>query len=153
MKKAKSKVLVIDASVAQAVGSNAPTKPLRDFLSGVLSICHQVIVSPKIKDEWKQHRSKYFTHWRTSMCSRKKIKDENAPEDPDFRNNVESISDQKKKEAMKKDIHLIEAALAADRVIVSLDDEAKKHFHEFLSKQKIKWINPLKDKNAISLLD
>ena len=154
MGKTKSKVLVIDASIAQAVGSSERTKPLRDFLMGVYNICHQAVTTPEIRIEWKNHHSDVFQLWRKSMYSKKKIKDEeHVPEDSPLRQYIGLIKDQEQKKEMEKDLHLIEAALTADKIIISLDNKAEKHFGKFLKEQKIQWINPLKDKNAISSLE
>jgi hypothetical protein len=47
---------------------------------------------------------------------------------------------------MRKDIHLIEAALAGDRIVISLDDEARKHFARASSvvsmMRDVVWRNP-----------
>ncbi len=60
----RSKRLVVDASVAGAAGAaeHALSKTSRDFLQEVLTICHQIVMTPRILAEWKRHRSKVLIH-------------------------------------------------------------------------------------------
>ncbi len=59
----------------------------------------------------------------------------------------------KHSEAMLKDVHLLEAALAADCVVVSLDDTALRLFRqaaqEIRNLRKITWANPVTDPQAV----
>lgn len=44
--------------------------------------------------------------------------------------------------AVVKDLHLIEAALAADRIVISLDDNARAFFRVDAAKEVV-WVNPV----------
>jgi hypothetical protein len=50
------------------------------------------------------------------------------------------------RDAMLKDIHLIEAALKADKIVVSMDEAVRRYFHEATQKvgelRLIVWVNP-----------
>lgn len=47
------------------------------------------------------------------------------------------------RESLLKDVHLIEAALAADKIVVSLDDEARALF-DVGELGTVLWINPVR---------
>lgn len=50
---------------------------------------------------------------------------------------------------MLKDAHLIEAALNADKIVISLDDEAKNNYskitNNFKKLKSVVWVNPVKE--------
>ena len=56
MPQKKKRLLVIDASVARAAGGAEATaqvsRECRDFLSTVLTVCHQIVMTPEISEEW-----------------------------------------------------------------------------------------------------
>ena len=60
-----------DADVARAAGGeNAihPTpKHCRDFLESVRVICHRVVMSKEIKEEWDEHKSNFTRTWLYKM--------------------------------------------------------------------------------------
>jgi hypothetical protein len=72
-----SRRLVIDASVARSSGGEAATYPTskhcRDFLKATLKICHRVVMTPDIMEEWRAHQSGFARRWRVSMEARKKV--------------------------------------------------------------------------------
>ena len=77
-KKAKvSKLLVIDASIARSCGAPNATFPTskncRDFLNAVLTICHRMVLTDDIKEEWDKHQSIYAKKWRSSMVAKRKV--------------------------------------------------------------------------------
>jgi hypothetical protein len=74
--RADSKLLVIDASVAHAAGwSDHPDSSAgRHFLRAVLDVCHQMVLTPEVAEEWRRHQSKYTRTWRTEMYARKKVR-------------------------------------------------------------------------------
>ena len=76
MAKCASRVLVIDASIARAAGdlSKHPTsRNCCEFLQAVLDLCHRMVLTPPIREEWNKHRSRFASKWRVSMMARKKI--------------------------------------------------------------------------------
>ena len=153
MAKVESKQLVIDASVARAAGPLGATHPTaancRNFLQAVLDICHQVVMNPEIREEWNKHQSRFARTWLGQMVARKKLVTLKAiPIDPDLWEFLENLVENDNQRAkIVKDIHLLEAALASDQRIVSLDDNtARKWFNQAAIDhpplQEIVWVNP-----------
>jgi len=160
--KHKTKCLVIDTSVARAAGSESEhpiSKYCRDFLNGVLKICHRLVMTKEILDEWKEHRSLFAMRWHSAMVAKKKVVDfiKSNVKDEDLRKEIFSAaaSDRDRKE-MEKDLHLIEAALATDHIVVSLDETAKECFAKAAQRVgrlgEIIWINPHQDDDALECL-
>ena len=148
-----SRALVIDASVAQAAGSEQTTHPTgrlcRAFLQDVLSICHRAVMTPELNREWREHRSKFAHTWLRSMFARKKVVQVSPMPGEPLRDDVErAIDTPGHREAAEKDMHLIEAALATDRAIISRDEEARGIFSAASSLasplREIMWANPEK---------
>jgi hypothetical protein len=118
--------LVIDASVLRASGGADAVHPTasqcRDFLLAVLTICHHVILGDTASDEWKAHTSAFAQTWWTSMLARRKVARVDDRIDEEVRGPLRraDLTD-KQRAAIEKDLHLIEAALRADCIIVALD--------------------------------
>ena len=146
-----SKRLVIDASIARSSGGAEATFPTskhcRDLLQAVLRICHRIVMTPKIKTEWDEHQSNFARRWRVSMESRKKVCHlESVPESglgDKIRGSAQIHGQQ---EAMLNDLHLILAALETDRVVISLDEQARAYFGQSAVRigelRAIAWVNP-----------
>ena len=85
MRARDSKRLVIDTDVARASGDEDATDPrainCRDFLKEVRSQNHKVVMTRKISDEWKRHRSGFAFEWRVSMYARRRVDSIDPPED------------------------------------------------------------------------
>ena len=146
-----SQRLVIDASVARSAGPETATFPrskrCRDLLKTTLAVCHRVVITPAIRDEWNRHQSRFAKEWRTAMVARKKLLFINVPEDLDLRGRIEAVAGKDRdQEAMLKDVHLVEAAHATDRTVISLDDTVRDLFAEVSRKirdlRTIVWVNP-----------
>lgn len=125
-----SKRLVIDASVARAAGRENAIDPTsvycRDFLKAVRTICHQIVMTQEIGEEWQRHQSSFARQWLLSMAARRKVYRLGDVLDNDLRGRIERVaSSERATEAIRKDLHLIEAAMATDRVVISLDDTAR----------------------------
>lgn len=141
-----SKRLVIDASVLHASGESVhPTsRGCREFLEHVRDICHRAAATEAILNEWSTHQSKFAFGWRRAMYARRKIEILSVQPDEAMRNRLPrpdlTVAEH---EALLKDIHLIEAALAADKIVVSLDDEARALF-DVGSLSTILWVNPVR---------
>ena len=151
MRARDSKRLVIDADVARASGSETATHPraehCRDFLSAILSLSYRIVMTEKISNEWKNHRSRFARRWRVSMDARKKIDRINPPEYAELRDKVtNTASDEDEIEVMQKDFHLLQAALATDHTIVSLDETVRGLFAHASQQvgeiRNIIWVNP-----------
>jgi hypothetical protein len=153
MDRAKSKRLVIDADVLHSAGGEQTVHPrakhCRDFLKAVLTICHRVARTPAIDEEWNCHSSDFSRKWRVWMNSKKKLErvQTDFSEARSLLRNVErTVNSDKEIDAVRKDIHLIHAALAADRSIVSCDETARQLFRNGSSTvsdlSPIVWVNP-----------
>ena len=155
MRTRDSKQLVIDADVARASGSKEAKHPrakqCRDFLLTVLSVCHRVVMTRTISDEWNKHQSRFARLWRKSMYARKKIVDFDSTEDNfPIENLSKEIYDQDEIDTMQKDIHLLQAALGTDQTIISLDETVRILFAKASDQigeiRSIIWVNPDKTK-------
>ncbi|MCL1464925.1 hypothetical protein [Argonema galeatum] len=147
-----SKRLVIYASVARAAGSEDAKDPksqnCRDFLKAVRNICHRIVMTPDIKEEWNKHQSIFASRWRSSMVAKKKL--EYLSEivvDDELWSQVEDFTEfDNQRSAMIKDLLLIEAALATDKIVISLDDRVRKFFAKAAEQvnelKDIVWVNP-----------
>lgn len=151
MRASDSKRLVIDADLARASGSETATHPraehCRDFLNAVLSLSHRIVMTEKINNEWKNHQSRFARRWRVSMDARKKIERINPPEDEALQNKVTNTADDADEiEAMEKDFHLLQAALATDQTVISLDETIRGLFKRASQQvgeiRNIIWVNP-----------
>jgi hypothetical protein len=83
------------------------------------------------------------------MFARRKVCSIDAPADDELRSKVEqATSDEKKRAAMLKDTHLIEAALQTDKIVISMDETVRQCFHEAAqtigTMRQIVWVNPCK---------
>jgi hypothetical protein len=162
-KKTTTFCLVIDADIARAAGSlesNHPRGSLcRDFLLRVRGICHRMAWTDAIRNEWEKHRSKFATEWLASMTRLNKLRRIDAQEAAETRDEIsESCPDKAIIAKVLKDFHLIEAALATDSRVASLDETARGHFSRLSagaeSLQNIVWINPtIEDEKAVEWLE
>ena len=143
--------MVIDASVARSSGGEDavfPTsKNCRDFLKAVLEICHHVVLTPEIREEWYKHKSNFARRWLVSMFARKKAELIDSSEDRMLRSKIDQASqNEKARAAMLKDVHLLEAALVTDEIVVALDETVRALFIEAAVSvgeiRNIVWINP-----------
>ena len=124
--------LVIDANVFVSAGSDpldAPARPCRAFLDGVLGICHRAVVTAEIIREWDDHPTKYSAWWQTQMASQDKLVPPAEGPPATLRDQVRrSATDDAHAEHLLKDVLLLEAAFGADMIVVSCDDEAKRRY-------------------------
>ena len=164
MAKRASRRLVIDASVVHAAGPEGATFPTskncRDFLKAVLTICHHVVMTPDIGEEWKKHLSRFSRKWLVSMEARKKVyRAPGSVIDDELREKMsDAASSDNERDALSKDTLLIEAALATDCAIAALDDAAFRGFRKAANSvrkiRRIVWVNPNEtDERAIAWLE
>ena len=152
MLRAASKVLVIDASVANAAGwSDHPdSSASRYFLRAVLDTCHQMVLTPALAEEWRRHQSKYAREWRKSMYARRKIRQLEAAENGNLRARILDPGAGLQALAIRrKDVRLIEAAILTGHIVVSLDEEAREAF-QFRELNIITWVNPVRERERMN---
>lgn len=155
MTKKSGKRLVIDASIARASGEGEhPTaKNCRDFLLTVRKQGHFAVMTPEIEDEWNTHQSKFTYRWRRSMYASRKCCKLPTCDDAILRDKIAKCEALEGAiEAMLKDAHLLEAALATDNIVFALDDVARGHFRKAAARvgqiRLIAWMNPDKDSDC-----
>ena len=144
--------LVIDASIARAAGEteHPVSSACRSFLQEILKICHRVVITPEILEEYKEHRS-YFTYkWLTSMWAKKKVVRLDAVENAALRQTIHSLElTDSVRDAILKDIHLVGAAFATDHTVASLDETVRGYLRQITasvrSLRSLVWVNPTKD--------
>jgi hypothetical protein len=95
-------------------------------------------MSAALAGEWDRHQSLFALRWRAEMRSQAKIVDIVDVENADVRSQV-TVSP-----AVMKDLHLVEAALATDKVVVSLDDRARGELNVEATRD-IVWVNAVAD--------
>ncbi len=88
--------------------------------------------------EWDKHQSLFALRWRAEMRSQAKIVDIGVVENADVRSQV-TLSP-----AVMKDLHLVEAALATDKLVVSLDDRARAELRVEATRD-VTWVNAVAD--------
>ncbi|MHC4402668.1 MAG: hypothetical protein ACYTG0_23650 [Planctomycetota bacterium] len=151
MAKTPSVRLVIDASVAGRAGDRQRLHPAgkrcRDFLDEVRTVCHRVVMTPEIREEWRRHQFSFARKWRVRMFASRKVDSIGLDADDSIAPRLERLeASEKQRDRMLKDCLLIDAALGADGYVVSLDDKAKRLFRgasESLAELKrIVWVNP-----------
>ena len=152
MRNKKSKRLVIDTDVAKASGSKTATHPraknCRDFLLEVRTLNYRVVMSAEIRKEWKYRSSHFSRRWLVAMEKRKKVCDiGNPPKNEKLRTRISSTGAKKKdSRTMDKDFRLLQAALATDQTIISLDETVRglfKHASQQVGEiRNIIWVNP-----------
>ncbi len=152
------KCLVIDTDIASAASDkdtrDARSKDCRNFLLAVRDTRHKLVSTEAIRAEWHMHQSRFTRIWLASMVARSQVCWIDAPADDRLRRKVEQrATSEKKREAMLKDVHLIEAAYQADKVVSSMDETVRHCFHQATQKigvlKQIAWVNPCKSEETI----
>jgi hypothetical protein len=160
--KVRSRLLVIDASIAMAAGevSMHPTsRDCREFLQTVLKVCHCMVMTDPIREEWKRHQTRFARRWQTSMMARRKVEFVEVAAHLSLERRItRAESDEAIAAVMEKDRRLVEAALVTEQRVISLDDRMREHLHNHVSKlpevQSICRVNPNKgEERAIAWLE
>jgi hypothetical protein len=134
--KKASRRLVIDASVARSATfhDNPTSSACRKFLQEVLKVCHKVLLTREIETEWEyaalhvvskadQMRIRFLVAWMIEMQSKAKILRPQVPRDESLRTKINHLGlPENHRQDLSEDLHLVEAALATDRVVISRDE-------------------------------
>lgn len=145
--------LVVDASVLSAAGTteHPVSKACRDFLVSVLKVCHSVVKVDRIEVEWRRHLSTFSSAWLVAMVNQRKVV---SLDDIGFESRLahtpwKNLVPQELAHIVEKDQHLVAAAVATDKVVSSLDDQARRAFVIVAGKDRsiagVLWINPVSD--------
>jgi hypothetical protein len=144
--------LVIDASVAGAAGGKTATAPTstncRDFLRVVREEHYVVVMSAQLSREWDDHKSLFARTWLTAMTTRRAVIFLDIETSNKLRREIERVvaPSAKQLKAMRKDYHLLEAAMATDENVISLDEIVRGLFDvaalSVVALKNIVWVNP-----------
>lgn len=149
----KPVALVIDADIARAAGgqktAHSTPKNCRDFLKAVLKDHHCLVMTSEIKTEWKKHYSLFAKKWLQEMYGRKRVWVARPEHDEELcRRTEEAAESIKQRHAIFKDFHLVEAALATDQRIASMDQKMRRLLSIAASEKGVEelraivWVNP-----------
>ena len=159
MAKKRPRRLVVDADVAfSASESEHPiSSTCREFLDTMLKVGHHVVMTDEIKKEWDRHNKIYFRKWLIQMWSRKRVDRVGEERNDNLRKKINKVIISRQKPVVEKDIHLIEAAIATDRLLTSRDETARRAFGNVSAivgeLRQIVWVNPTQnDENPINWL-
>jgi hypothetical protein len=149
MARIRPRRLVIDASVSRAAGDREAdaSRLCTAALNAVSEAQHHLVVSATLLEEWKRHQTRFARRWLRSMYAQRLVEALDVVEDRPLRARIERAAPQASVAAiMGKDMHLIEAARASDKRILSLDDQARRHFRRAAGVVRelrgLCWVNP-----------
>lgn len=118
----------------------------RRFLMTMRDVGHYVVMTAALRQEWRSHLSGWSRKWLTQMYARRRVHSCEAPRDVSLRRRAAAAVPGHRGPAVEKDVHLIEAALKADRLVASRDETARGLFRDASIRvrelQQIVWINP-----------
>jgi hypothetical protein len=146
----ESRRIVVDTDVASSASlTNYPrSKACRLVLETILAVCHKVVLTPQQDAEWRNHRSRYTLGWLRQMAARGKW--HRLPEEPNtgLVDRVDALPDDGTVDRvqMLKDVHLVEAAMATDGIVLSMDDKMfrrlNRHHAAIGLSKVVAWMNP-----------
>jgi hypothetical protein len=146
----RSRLLVVDASVAHSAGEteHPVSSCCRDSLFAILTICHRVVITEAIQNEWNYHMSRFTRKWFRSMVARKKIHRCEGVRLGHVDEACRGLS-AAEQDGLRKDLCLVEAACAGDGIVVTRDDVIQAIWHKCHDRlgapKPITWINPVAD--------
>jgi hypothetical protein len=160
MAKVRPCSLVIDASLTHAAGDRQAdqSRQCTAFLQAVQACHHRLVVAEPWLEEWHHHHTRFARAWLRAMYARRLVVEVAVAADPALRRRIERAAGHEKvADILLKDLHLIEAALASDKRIASLDDRARSHFRQAANSvallRDICWVNPCNpDEEAVEWL-
>ncbi len=101
-------------------------------LSLILEHGYFMVMNDTIETEWRQRISKFSVRWLRSMFSLNRIHISSFS-DIHTREIVLNLKTQQSvKESIKRDLHLLDAALDTHKRIISVDNKARKLFRKHL---------------------
>lgn len=143
---------MIDASVGGAAGGRTATAPTstncRRFLLTVREARHRVVMTQQLRREWDDHMSAFASTWLTAMTTRGDVIPFDIAASDKLRRSIERAVSPHAGElrAMRKDYHLLEAAIATDRSVISLDETVRVLFasaaESIVALKNVVWVNP-----------
>jgi hypothetical protein len=149
MAKVRPRRLVIDTDVCSKAGDRSGGDSLAclEFLTAVRQTGHSTVMTPALWDEWNRRRSRWAYIWLKSMYAARRVVELDLAPDAAVRAAVERGAPERSiADILLKDCHLIEAALATDRRVVSGEKRSRYHFGQLAARMKslreVCWVNP-----------
>jgi len=146
------KRLVVNASVARAAGGKGATASVSinctEFLETFRDECpHHIVMTPELSEEWNAHQSNFAARWLKSMIARKRFNYIAPLQDTALSDKIDTTATGETDiEALRKDFHLLHAALATDQTVISLDETIRRLFGRASQQvgeiRNIIWVNP-----------
>ncbi len=148
--------ITIDASIARASGhTDHPTSQrCRDCLDTIRDHGHRMVMTDQLREEWDRHQSAFALRWRASMQSRGRVIAIKAALDDDLRDRIEQTAASLAQQvAIAKDVHLVAAARATDRTILSLDEVMRRLLRRASGQVRelrlLVWANPDREADGV----
>ncbi len=142
---------MIDASIAGLSGEASPRGDnCRGFLDSVRDCKHRIVMIAAIAIEWRHHAARFSRTWLTSMWGRRQVDQIDVAPNEWLRTKLDqAYPSDKRRQAVAKDVHLVEAALETDRTIASRDEKARSLLIAAVPHVKllgtVMWVNPVND--------
>ena len=114
----------------------------------VMRICHRMVATEDLLREWRYRASNYSREWLASMVRKNKVRWVRPRDCSDIQRGFDALGlDNASIRAVRKDLRLVEAALAASRFIVTIDTTARDLYrnaeYAIPELEVIRWLNPL----------
>jgi hypothetical protein len=145
------KRLVIDANLLRAASGSAASQAAASsaVLNTVYKLCHRAAVNAALLDEWDRHSGREGRRWRVEMEKRGKVI-EVETESHWLRAQLDEVFPVAgERREVTKDLHLLELAGAADRVILSIEKRApallRRQAGSRRALEEVTWHNPVVD--------
>ena len=116
-------------------------------------------MTPEIRAQWSRNQSRLTRRWVKRMFARRKVRYVEIIEDNALRERVlRTANNADGRQALFDDLLLVEAALATDRTVASLDESVRALFRRATDQvgelRTIVWVNPeLEDEEPIPWLE
>lgn len=147
-----SKRLIVNASVARAAGGEGATAGVSinctEFLETFRNeSSHHIVMTPELSEEWNEHQSRFAATWLKSMIARKRFVYIIPPQNRTLSDKIERTAVRERDiEVLRKDFHLLQAALVTDQTIILLDETIRGLFKRAAQQvgniRNIIWVNP-----------
>ncbi|MGK3962379.1 hypothetical protein WMF38_55890 [Sorangium sp. So ce118] len=103
-------------------------------------------MSPALLAEWERHWSTFARRWFYKMRSSRRVRDVTPEQHGPTRKAAKTVLDREARQAVAKDMLLVEAALATDRRVLSLDEKVRRQFSVLATSvadlRSLHWANP-----------
>ena len=152
MRSRNLKRLVVNASVAGAAGGEGATAPVSINCTEFLEIfrdesSYHVVMTFELAEEWDEHQSNFAAEWLGNMIATKRFHYIELSENKALCDEIEATAVREEDiNAILKDFHLLQGALATDQIVISRDETIRGLFKQASQQvseiRNIIWVNP-----------